>query len=511
MISLFPEHRLYIEPFGGWQSPFETIERFDRPDTLFYVEPFGWELTEEQHQALSELLHSCQGKVLLAGSPSGLYCKLYRDWDYIESPILADGCAGANDDKCLWVKPLMAIEKADGCASSPITYYEVAGLSVSGRPLATVLLPITSLKLDRRLQMRHELNPLTVANYLARLENSEPPPIDVYLIDGCYYPVNGFHRIETFMQAGREGIGAIVTLGTFEDALLAACAANVDHGLPPQNSERRKAVKTYLLTLEELPAIDARKSQSLRDIASRLGVSHTTVDNVQKEIANERAIAARDLKAGTRVSIDGQPGTIALVSPRQGVQVEFDVAAGRARRFSGWVPLDMVTIVDDPKRVRDGVEVLTIASELKSRAKNLGLKSSSNQVLPDVDRNQGPPDTLAPLSPKPPLPPSFLEQCKSFTDEMVLAVWGEIRDRIPKSELVKVLEQRKKEPVFAVGTRVYLTGELKNQKCEILESQYKTYTSGYSLWKYRCSIGPNEWRGESHFSFSPHPDYPNEE
>jgi hypothetical protein len=417
------------------------------------------------------------------------------------------------------------------------------------------ILPIPSLKLDRRLQMRHALNYSTVADYRDRLEDSEPPPIEVYLIDDVPYPVNGFHRIEAATQAGRTELRAIVLEGSWEDAMLAACQANRDNGLPTTPSERRAAAMAFLLTLEELLDADDRKHLSLREIARLVGVSHTTIDNVKREIANRRAIEEKKLSCGTKVLVDGQPGVAIAVSPRQGIQVKFDVVQRNGSQFSNWVPIEQVTIADGLLS-SDAVEILfdsgasdreacrsgdrsSIASELKSTAKNLGLKPSAVQVLPDIDRNEGPPDTLAP--PHPSLAVAlmsedtsdiatsfigttddraieFLSQCqnftadlwrdiadlipiraiaracKSFTTDEVLAIWQEIRDRLPKSELGRIMERRWNEPLFAPTDFCFFRGTY----CEIVSASKNEGT-----WVYKCTALPNEWQPESEFSFYP--------
>jgi DNA adenine methylase len=76
----------------------EVIQRFDSDQTLFYCDPpyphdsrsdvnaYGFEMTDSEHRELAEVLHSVQGKVALSSYHSKLMDKLYKDWDYIESP-----------------------------------------------------------------------------------------------------------------------------------------------------------------------------------------------------------------------------------------------------------------------------------------------------------------------------------------------------------------------------------------------------------------------------------------
>lgn len=83
----------------------DVITQHDREDTLFYVDPpyvhstrvqekpkaYRFEMTDEQHIALADLLHKVKGKVVLSGYSSPLYERLYRGWARTERNSLADG------------------------------------------------------------------------------------------------------------------------------------------------------------------------------------------------------------------------------------------------------------------------------------------------------------------------------------------------------------------------------------------------------------------------------------
>lgn len=81
----------------------QVIAAHDSPETLFYVDPpyvhetrtsakrYTHEMANEEHRALSELLHSVQGKVVLSGYKSALYDDLYSDWHQISFAAYADG------------------------------------------------------------------------------------------------------------------------------------------------------------------------------------------------------------------------------------------------------------------------------------------------------------------------------------------------------------------------------------------------------------------------------------
>jgi len=67
------------------------IERFDDAETLLYCDPpyvtetrtaidYPLEMTDNDHIALSEALHSIKGMALISGYDSALYRELYADW-----------------------------------------------------------------------------------------------------------------------------------------------------------------------------------------------------------------------------------------------------------------------------------------------------------------------------------------------------------------------------------------------------------------------------------------------
>ncbi len=76
----------------------EVIERYDTPDTLFYLDPpyvhesrgdknayFG-EMSDADHKALARLLHNIKGRAAISGYRSDLYDSIYADWHRIDAP-----------------------------------------------------------------------------------------------------------------------------------------------------------------------------------------------------------------------------------------------------------------------------------------------------------------------------------------------------------------------------------------------------------------------------------------
>jgi DNA adenine methylase len=94
-----------------------VITRWDSPATLFYVDPpyvFGsrtdtehggyvHELTDDQHRALADLLHSVKGMVIISGYPCALYDDLYGTWRRWTHHAVTIRHGRATE--CLWLNP----------------------------------------------------------------------------------------------------------------------------------------------------------------------------------------------------------------------------------------------------------------------------------------------------------------------------------------------------------------------------------------------------------------------
>jgi DNA adenine methylase len=100
------------------RSAIEVIKTHDTHDCLHYVDPpypmetrdkgsdYRFELTDEQHRELGEVLRSVKGMVILSSYPSEMYAELYGDWRCIQRKALADGAKPRTE--CLWLNPAAA-------------------------------------------------------------------------------------------------------------------------------------------------------------------------------------------------------------------------------------------------------------------------------------------------------------------------------------------------------------------------------------------------------------------
>ena len=131
--------------------------------------------------------------------------------------------------------------------------------------------------LDTACQARAALDRDTVAEYCERYQAGlHLPPVDVFMVDGEFYLVDGFHRLAAARKALEGFLDVrVVGEGTLEEARWYALKANLTHGLRRTNDDKRQAVK---LALKHPYAGDL----SSRDIAKHCDVSHTFVNEVRK-------------------------------------------------------------------------------------------------------------------------------------------------------------------------------------------------------------------------------------
>lgn len=114
----------------------DIIRQQDSPGTLFYCDPpypsgtrnpgneydkkgYRFEMTDDDHRRLAEVLHQARGMVVLSGYPCDLYDReLYPDWRRITCDALADGARPRTE--VLWLSP-----RASSMAVLPLFASEV--------------------------------------------------------------------------------------------------------------------------------------------------------------------------------------------------------------------------------------------------------------------------------------------------------------------------------------------------------------------------------------------------
>jgi DNA adenine methylase len=94
----------------------KLIPVYDRLDTLYYADPpylmstrsragvlYSYEMTDEDHQRLAEVLHKVKGMVIVSGYPSEIYDHLYSGWRCIQHAHRAQNAKHSTE--CLWLSP----------------------------------------------------------------------------------------------------------------------------------------------------------------------------------------------------------------------------------------------------------------------------------------------------------------------------------------------------------------------------------------------------------------------
>jgi DNA adenine methylase len=94
----------------------EVLKQHDSIDTLHYVDPpyvhatrnmrrgnaaYAFEMDDQQHVELSEVLQDLKGMVIVSGYQCDLYDRLFKNWCRVQRTALADGAKKRIE--CLWL------------------------------------------------------------------------------------------------------------------------------------------------------------------------------------------------------------------------------------------------------------------------------------------------------------------------------------------------------------------------------------------------------------------------
>jgi len=162
------------------------------------------------------------------------------------------------------------------------------------------MVPLAHIASDEGAQTRAKISSSVVRGYAAAMAQQQAngglrfPPIVLFTDGKDYWLGDGWHRVLAARKAGLTEIAAEVRPGTRRDALLFAVGANISHGLPRNNADKRKAVG-LLLT-------DAEWSQwNDREIARHCQVSNRFVSNMRRSASvNASRMRVRKVqRAGT--------------------------------------------------------------------------------------------------------------------------------------------------------------------------------------------------------------------
>jgi hypothetical protein len=136
---------------------------------------------------------------------------------------------------------------------------------------------------DESIQSRASLNLDTISQYKEDICGGlRFDPIIIYDDGSNYWLADGFHRTEASIQAGLKEIEAEIRPGSRRDAILHSVSANGKHGLPRNNSDKRKGVVLLLSDSEW-------SKWSNVQVANRCIVSESFVRKVRSELTSFRA------------------------------------------------------------------------------------------------------------------------------------------------------------------------------------------------------------------------------
>jgi hypothetical protein len=164
------------------------------------------------------------------------------------------------------------------------------------------------------MQIRVKMDPDVVQDYLEAMKAGKKfPPLLTFFDGASYFLADGFHRLHAARELKTPKIACEVREGTRCDARLAACAANQEHGLRRRNDDKRRAVQVVL---------ELQSEWSSRMIADHVGVGHTVVDNLRRQVAS-------DATSNTRISHQSNDfGPPPTPQQRIGADGKFYPAAG---------------------------------------------------------------------------------------------------------------------------------------------------------------------------------------
>ena len=106
---------------------------------------------------------------------------------------------------------------------------------------------IRDIQLDDKLSPRTGVDDTVISSYVSSFESL--PPIDVFWIEGKdgWWLVDGWHRLGAAKQRNEEEIEATDHQGTMIDAIEYSFDANLKHGRPLTNKERKEAARFKLM------------------------------------------------------------------------------------------------------------------------------------------------------------------------------------------------------------------------------------------------------------------------
>jgi hypothetical protein len=156
------------------------------------------------------------------------------------------------------------------------------------------MLRLKKIVLDGKIQPRVAISQDVIDDYCqAHFDGKAFPALTVFHDKkaGKYYLADGWHRYHAALKAKITEIDCDIKDGDMEAAIWFSVYANAEHGFNRTNVDKRRSIMT-LINHPKWQKLSARK------MALACGVSHMLVNQIYKEIAEEKA-AGKKSKGGS--------------------------------------------------------------------------------------------------------------------------------------------------------------------------------------------------------------------
>lgn len=182
--------------------------------------------------------------------------------------------------------------------------------------------------------------------HISRLAEVEEPLPPILVNRNTMQVIDGFHRLLAALSKGREVIDVELFVGTPEEAFLRAVKANVGHGLPLSQADRRAAATKI---------IASHPHMSDRAIARIAGLGAKTVAGIRRRSAD----AVPQLNA--RIGRDGRVRPLNSVEGRRrAAEVIAEHPEASLREIARLAGISPATASDVRKRLESGEEPVTV-------------------------------------------------------------------------------------------------------------------------------------------------------
>jgi len=128
-----------------------VIRRYDTPDTLFYCDPpyppcvrskrwarhaYQYEMSEEDHRCVADMLHSIKGMAIVSSYPNDLYDELYAGWHVEFHSTRNDH--GGRATECLYISPSALARQQQMLIDLPLEDHRTSALAGGRRTIDSV-------------------------------------------------------------------------------------------------------------------------------------------------------------------------------------------------------------------------------------------------------------------------------------------------------------------------------------------------------------------------------------